>query len=121
MNFRKSFKTSSSRINVIYDLLHLFVFDPHIDIVDAKWLLKEIARSLRMLSKDRLVLVSFDHCDNEFKKFLLTVLDKRIEIKKDFGNGRILQMNVYNRSFKGKEESSCAALRNETLMLMPSR
>jgi hypothetical protein len=45
--------SSRSKINVIYDLLHLFVFDPHIDKADAKELLKEIARSLRKLSKDR--------------------------------------------------------------------
>ena len=67
-------------------------------------LLKEIARSLRKLSKDRLVIVSFAHCNNEFEKSLLPVFDKCIEITNDVDNIRILRMKVYN---KRKEESSC--------------
>ena len=109
-----------NKLIVVYGLLHLFVFDPHIDKADANQLIKEIARALKKLSKDRLVIVSFARHNNEYEKSLLPVFDKRIEITNDFGSGRILQMNVYNRTFKGKEESSCAALRKETLMLMPS-
>ena len=44
-------------IVVVYDLLHLFMSDPHIDKVDAKQLIKEIASSIRKLSKYRFVLV----------------------------------------------------------------
>jgi DNA-directed RNA polymerase subunit RPC12/RpoP len=110
-----------NKLIVVYDLLHLFVFDPHIDKVDAKRLIKEMARSLKKLSKDRLVIVSFAHCNNEYEKSLLPVFDKRIEITNDVGNGRILRLYVYNRTFKGKEYSSCTALRKETLMLLPSR
>jgi DNA-directed RNA polymerase subunit RPC12/RpoP len=110
-----------NKLIVVYGLLHLFVFDPHIDKADAKRLLKEIARSLRKLSKDRLVIVSFSHSKNEYEKSLLPVFDKRIEITNDIGNGSVLQTNVYNRTFKGKEESSCAALRKDTLTLVPAR
>jgi hypothetical protein len=53
-----------NKLIVVYGLLHLFVFDPHIDKGDAKRLIKEIARSLRKLSKDRLVIVSFAQCNN---------------------------------------------------------
>jgi hypothetical protein len=67
------------------------------------------------------VVVSFARCNNEYEKSLLPVFDKRIEITNDLGNERILQLNVYNRTFKGKEESSCASLRKETLTLVPSR
>jgi hypothetical protein len=105
-----------NKLIVVYDLLHLFVFDPHIDKVDAKWLIKEIARSLRKLSKDRLVVVSFAHCNNEYEKSLLSVFDKRIEITNDVDDLRMLQLKVYN---KRKEESGCAALRKETLKLVP--
>jgi hypothetical protein len=51
---------SSDRKNnviVIYGLLHLFVSDPHIYKADAKQLIKEIAASIRKLSKYRFVLV----------------------------------------------------------------
>jgi DNA-directed RNA polymerase subunit RPC12/RpoP len=110
-----------TKLIVVYGLLHLFVFDPHLDKVDAKHLIKEISRSLRKLSKDRLVLVSFPHCDNEFRKFLLPVFDKRIEITNDVDNSSLLRVKVYNRTFKRKEESSCVAFRKETLTLVPSR
>ena len=40
-----------NKLIVVYDLLHLFVFDPHIDKADAKQLIKEIARSFTKLSK----------------------------------------------------------------------
>ena len=57
-----------NRLIVVYGILHLFVFDPHIDKTDAKRLMKEISRSLSKLSKDRLVVVSFAHCNNEYDK-----------------------------------------------------
>jgi hypothetical protein len=101
---------------VVYGLLHLFVFDPHIDKVDAKRLIKEIARSLRKLSKERLMVVSFSHCNNEYEKSLLPIFDKRIEITNNVDNNRILRMKVYS---KRKEEFSCAAVRMETLTLVP--
>jgi hypothetical protein len=108
-----------NKIIVVYGLLHLFVFDPHIDKADAKQLIKEIARSLKNLSKDRLVLVSFAHCNNnEYEKSLLPVFDRRIEIKNDVEDVSMLQLEVYN---KRKKESSFAALRKETLILVPSR
>jgi D-alanyl-lipoteichoic acid acyltransferase DltB (MBOAT superfamily) len=65
---------------VIYGLLHLFVSDPHTDKVDAKNLTKEIASSLRKISKDRFIIVSFAHCNMKYEKFLLSVFDKCIEI-----------------------------------------
>jgi DNA-directed RNA polymerase subunit RPC12/RpoP len=110
-----------NKLILVYGLLHLFVFDPHIDKVDAEKLIKEISRSLKKLSKDRLVVVSFSHCNNEYEKSLLPIFDKRIEITNVVDNSRLLWLKVYNRTFKGKEKSSCAALRKETLTLMPAR
>ena len=110
-----------NKLIVVYGLLHLFVFDPHIDKADAKHLIKEISKSLRKLSKDRLVLVSFAHCNNEYEKSLLPVFDKRIEITNDVDNSSVLWVKVYNRTFKRKEESRNVALRKDTLTLVPSR
>jgi ribosomal protein S27E len=107
-----------NKLIVVYDLLHLLVFDPHIDKADAKRLIKEIARSSRKLSKDRLVVVSFAHCNNEYEKSLLPVFDKRIEITNEVDDFMMLQLKVYN---KRKEESSCVALGKETLTLMPAK
>jgi len=63
-----------NKLIVVYDLLRLFVFDPHIDKADARQLIKEIARSFTKLSKDRLVVVSFSHCNHEYEKSLLPIL-----------------------------------------------
>ena len=110
-----------NKLVVVYGLLHLFVFDPHIDKVDAKRLIKEIGRSLRMLSKDRFVIVSFARRNNEYEKSLLPVFDKGIEITNDVDNSSLLWMQVYNRTIERKEESRYVALRKETLTLVPSR
>src|ERR687897_1979063 len=72
--------SSRNKIIVIYGLLHLFVSDPHTDKVDAKNLTKEIASSLRKISKDRCIIVSFAHCNMKYEKLLLSVFDKCIEI-----------------------------------------
>jgi DNA-directed RNA polymerase subunit RPC12/RpoP len=107
-----------NKLIVVYGLLHLFVFDPHIDKADAKQLIKEIGGSLKKLSKERLVIVSFSHCNNEYEKSLLPVFDKRIEITNDVDNIKILRMKVYN---KRKEDCRDSALRKDTLTLVPSR
>ena len=109
-----------NKLIVVYGLLHLFVFDPHNDKVDAKRLIKEIARSLRKLSKERLVIVSFVHHNNEYEKSLLPVFDKCIEITNDVDNSSVLWVKVYNHTFKRKEESRNVALRKDTLTLVPS-
>ena len=82
---------------------------------------KEISSSLRKLSEDRLVIVSFVHCNVEYNHALLPVFNKRIEITEDIDNHRLLQTNVYNRSFNRKVLSHSAALRNEDLTLVPTR
>ena len=82
---------------------------------------KEISSSLRKLSEDRLVIVSFVHCNVENNHALLPVFNKRIEIIEDADNLRLLQTNVYNRSFNRKVLSHSAALRNEDITLVPTR
>jgi hypothetical protein len=54
-------------IVVVYDLLEMFVSDPRIDKVNAKQLIKEIASSIRKLSKDGFIAVSFAHCNSEYE------------------------------------------------------
>jgi hypothetical protein len=111
-----------NKLIVVCGLLHLFEFDPHIDKGNAKRLIKEIARSLRKLSKDRLVIVSFAHCNNnEYEKSLLPAFDKRIGISDNINNSRILQTNVYNQLCKRKVLSSWVTLRKDTLIHVPSR
>ena len=61
------------------------------------------------------MIVSFARRNNKYEKSLLPVIDRRIEITNDVGNGRILQMrSVYNRTLKGKEESSYSTQKGDT-------
>ncbi len=128
----KQFSSTSIIITiVIYGLLHLFVSDPHTDKVDAKNLTKEIASSLRKISKDRFIIVSFAHCNLEYEKLLLSVFDKCIEItnnnSNDIDNGKILQIDINNHNNhamnrrKGFRYSKPTMLSERELLSVPSR
>jgi hypothetical protein len=112
---------------VIYGLLHLFVSDPHTDKVDAKNLTREIATSLRKISKDRCIIVSFAHCNTQYEKFLLSVFDKCIEItNNNIDNGKILQIDItnhgnYTAKRRGLSSAKHTTLRKRELLLVPSR
>ncbi|CAN5203229.1 hypothetical protein BH18THE2_BH18THE2_29460 [soil metagenome] len=108
------------KLIVVYGLLHLFVFDPHIDKADAKHIIKEISHSLRKISKDRFVIASFSHCNSEYEKMLLPVFDNMVEITNDV-DSRTLQTRVYTRHLKRKAVSTGAPLRKVELTLVPSR
>jgi hypothetical protein len=88
--------SSTSKIIVIYYLLHLFVSDTHTDKVDAKNLTKGIASSLRKISEYRFIIVSFVHCNIEYQKLLLPVFDNCIEITNNIDDDKILQIDINN-------------------------
>ena len=115
-------------IIVIYGLLHLFVSDPHTDKVDAKNLTKEIASSLRKISKDRFIIVSFAHCNMEYEKLLFPVFDKYIEItNNNIDDGKILQIDINNHNShamnirKGFHYSTPVRVSKRELLLVSSR
>jgi Rad51 len=72
---------TDARLVVISDLLRMFVQDPQIDPDEACWLVKEIARSLRKLSSQILVVVSLHECPPpQFRSLLLSLFDSQIHI-----------------------------------------
>jgi DNA-directed RNA polymerase subunit RPC12/RpoP len=122
--------SSTSKIIVIYGLLHQFVSDSQIDMADAKQLIKEIASSLRKISKDRFIIVSFAHCNMEYEKLLLPVFDRYIEITNNniINDGKILQIDISNHNNnhamnrrKGFRYSKQMRLSKRELLLVPSR
>jgi hypothetical protein len=121
----KQFSSTSMITIVIYGLLHLFVSNPHTEKVDAKNLTKEIASSLRKISKDRFIIVSFAHCNTEYEKILLPAFDKCIEItnNNNIDNGKILQIDINNYIAKRRGLSSAKhmTLSKRELLLVPSR
>jgi hypothetical protein len=119
--------SSRNKIIVIYGLLYLFVSDPHTDKVDAKNLIKEIASSLRKISKDRFIIISFAHCNMEYEKFLTPVFDNMIEITDNMNNDKILQIDINNHNNqsmnkrKGFRYSKPTRLSKKELLLVPPR
>jgi hypothetical protein len=106
----------------------LFISDPHTDKVDTKNLTKEIASSLRKISKDRFIIVSFAHCNIEYEKLLLPAFDKYIEItNNNIDDGKILQIEINNHNNhamnrrKGFRYSKPTRLSKRELLLVPSR
>jgi hypothetical protein len=113
----------SNFIVVVYGLLDMFVSDPNIDKLDAKQLIKEIASSIRKLSKDGFVIVSFAHCNSEHEKPLLPVFDNMIEMTNDVDDSRVSLIGVKRvshtmkrRDLRSKEPTR---LSERELLLVP--
>jgi hypothetical protein len=112
---------------MIYGLLHLFVSDPRTEKVDAKNLIKEIASSLRKISKDRFIIVSFAHCNIEYEKLLLPVFDNCIEITNNIDDDKILQIDINTHNYHAMNRRKCfryskpIRLNKRELLLVPSR
>jgi hypothetical protein len=94
--------------------------DPHIDKADAKKFIKEIASSIRKLSKGGFVTVSLAHYNSEYEKLLLPLFDKCINITNITDDNKILQIDVH-RVFKRKEPWNTVPLRKTELALVPRR
>jgi predicted RNA-binding Zn-ribbon protein involved in translation (DUF1610 family) len=67
-------------IVVVYGLLDMFMSDPRIDKVDAKHLIQEIASSIKKLSKDRFVIVSFAHSHSQYEGSVLPAFNTCTQI-----------------------------------------
>jgi hypothetical protein len=100
----------------------LFVSDPHIDKVDTKKLIKEIAVSIRKTSEERFVVVSTNHYSREYEKLLVSAFDNMIRIINDNENSTVLQVIIRSHShhIHGKDVRSAnptKLCRNELLLV----
>jgi hypothetical protein len=110
---------------VVYGLLHLFSSDPHINRIDAKNLIKEISSSLRKLTKDWFVIVSFTHSNRQYTKPLITVFDKCIKITNTIDNSIVMRIDINspNRVLKRKDINYDRSIRlsDREILLVPTR
>ena len=81
----------------------MFMSDPHIDKADAKQLIKEITSSIRKLSEDRFVIVSFLHSNYTYGKWFMPVFDNMIEITDEIDNDNILRVKVTSRTLERRK------------------
>jgi DNA-directed RNA polymerase subunit RPC12/RpoP len=107
-------------IVVVYDLLARFMSDPHIDKVNAIQLIKEIASSIRKLSKDRFVIASFLHSNYTHEKWLMPVFDNMIEIANEIEKDMILRVKVSSHtSERRKPVKQSINIKENQLQLVP--
>jgi hypothetical protein len=110
---------------VVYGLLHLFSSDPHINRIDAKNLIKEISSSLRKLTKDWFVIVSFTRSNRQYMKPLITVFDKCIKITNTIDNSIVMRIDINspNRVLKRKDINYDRSIRlsDREILLVPTR
>ena len=110
---------------VVYGLLHLFSSDPHINRIDAKNLIKEISSSLRKLTKDWFVIVSFTHSNRQYMKPLITVFDKCIKITNAIDNSIVMRIDINspNHILKRKDINYDRSIRlsDREILLVPTR
>jgi hypothetical protein len=117
-----------AKLVVISDLLKMFVQDPQIDPDEARWLVKEMVRSLRKLSSQVLVVVSLHECPPHFRSLLLPIFDNQIHIAAT-KEPNSLQVKVssnllHNRdvlSGSSKNECSSFVIMERDLSIIPVR
>jgi hypothetical protein len=84
-----------AKLLVISDLLKMFVQDPQIDPDEARWLVREIARSLRKLSRQVLIVVSMNECLPQYGRSPpMSLIDKQIRIARTAKEPNRLQVKL---------------------------
>jgi hypothetical protein len=109
---------TDARLVVISDLLRMFIQDPQIDPDEARWLVKEIARSLRKLSSQVLVVVSLHEYPPQLGSLLLSLFESqiniatitkepnRLQVKISYSNNNNLHHRHGSSNSKGQSSSS---------------
>jgi hypothetical protein len=69
-----------AKLVVISDILKVFVQDSQIDQDEARWLVKEIAKFLRNLSSQIMVVISVHECPPQYQSLLLSLFENQIDI-----------------------------------------
>jgi hypothetical protein len=71
-------------------MLRTLAQDSQIDQNEARWLVKEIARSIRNLSRHVLVVASIHECPPQYRNILFRLFDNKIHIATRQESGRFL-------------------------------
>ena len=84
-----------AKLIVISDLLKLFTQESlQIDSDEARWLVKEIARSLRKLSRQVLVVVSLNECPPQYRSTLLSLFNNQIHFAATTKQSGLFQVKI---------------------------
>ncbi|MDQ3977252.1 MAG: hypothetical protein M3264_12075 [Thermoproteota archaeon] len=117
-----------AKLVVISDILKMFVQDSQIDQDEARWLVKEIAKSLRNLSSQIMVVISVHECPPQYQSLLLSLFENQIDIAATRESSRLhvkVSSNLHNRHENGgsskKRESSSFVITERELKIFPAR
>lgn len=110
-----------ARLVIISDMLHMFTQDPRLDPDEARWLLKEIAWTLRKLSAQTLILVSVTRNLPQYAGDFLSLVGSGIDIDADTNttaSSSHMEMRVSNHRFR---TNRTIMLPERDLQLIPPR
>jgi len=95
----KAVQKFDTKTIIISDMLRMFLQDPQTRIKEARPIIKEIINSLRRLSNNASVIVSFNYTlQSEYYQMLIPYFDKCIHITNDeFDNGLLVEVTHYNK------------------------
>jgi Rad51 len=113
-----------AKLVVISDLLKMFTQDPQIEPDEARWLLREMVRSLRKLSSQVLVVVSLHECPPQYQSLLLSHFDKQMHIAATLKepNKLLVKINVKsNHKNNGETSASSFVMTERDLRIIPPR
>jgi Rad51 len=101
-SLQPAMKHYSAKLVVVSDVLSMFIKDPRIDLDEAGWLIKEIARTLKRLSAQAMIIVSISSSSippPSYAGALLRIFDSRIDMMMVANNAHSLnslQLHVNN-------------------------
>ena len=119
-----------AKLVVISDLLKTLVQDSQIDSEEARWLVKEIARSIRKLASHVLVIISLYECPPQYHRSLLSLFNNQIHIAVAAMEPRHFQVKVscknnlfHHHSNSGKKlfSSSSFIMTERDFKIIPAR
>jgi hypothetical protein len=123
-----------AKIVVITDMLRTLAQDSQIDQNEARWLVKEIARSIRNLSRHVLVVASMHECPPQYRRILFPLFDNQIHIATVTRQPGRLQLKVSSRnnnlhnqeddfdnSKRQQQSSSCILTERDLEIIIPAR
>jgi hypothetical protein len=110
----------SAKLVVVSDVLSMFIKDPQIDLDEARWLIKEIARALKRLSAQAMIVVSMQQSTTmpQYASALYRIFDNYIEIIANANSLNCIQLQIINNLL---HTTRIVTMSEKDLQLVPER
>ena len=119
-SLQPAMKHYSAKLVVVSDVLSMFIKDPQIDLDEAGWLIKEIARALKRLSAQAMIVVSMQQSTTmpQYASALYRIFDNYIEIIANANSLNCIQLQIINNLL---HTTRIVTMSEKDLQLVPER